>query len=139
MFRILHFADLHLDASFAASGLPTTVGTWRRVDLKDTLDRILSLAHERQVDAITIAGDLYEQDHVLPDTIDWLRQQFAKLAPIQVFIAPGERDSYKQDSLYTLNWWPEECNNLLTKSTFSLRVSPRHSSLGCCPPSNTRS
>lgn len=107
MFRILHFADLHLGTSFAASGLPTAVGTWRRVDLNATLERILTLARERQVDAVTIAGDLYEQEYALPDTTDWLKQQFAQLAPIQVFIAPGEHDPYTPDSLYTLTNWPQ--------------------------------
>lgn len=107
MFRILHFADLHLDASFAASGLPTAVGSWRRVDLNSTLERILSLAREREVDAVTIAGDLFEQEYTLPDTLVWLKQQFTQLAPIRVFIAPGESDPYSDKSLYTLIRWPE--------------------------------
>jgi len=107
MFRILHLADLHLDASFASSGLPTAVGSWRRVDLNSTLERILTLAREREVDAVTIAGDLFEQDYTLPDTLVWLKQQFAQLAPIQVFIAPGESDPYTDNSLYTLIRWPK--------------------------------
>ncbi len=107
MFRILHCSDLHLEASFANGGLPATVGAWRRADLNATLGRILSLARERKVDVVTIAGDLYEQEYALPDTIDFLVQQFAKLAPIRVFIAPGEHDPYTSDSLYALTCWPE--------------------------------
>ena len=107
MLQILHCADLHLDASFASGGLPAAVGSWRRADLRATLGRILTLARERQVDAVIIAGDLYEQDYALPDTADFLVQQFAKLAPIRVFIAPGERDPYTNDSLYALTRWPE--------------------------------
>ena len=56
-----------------------------------TLGRILTLARERQVDVVTIAGDLYEQDYALPETAGFLAQQFAKLAPIRVFVALGER------------------------------------------------
>jgi len=107
MFQILHSADFHLDTSFASSGLPVAVGTWRRADLRATLGHILALARERQVDAVTIAGDLYEQDYALPDTADFLVQQFAKLSPIRVFIAPGERDPFTNDSLYALTRWPE--------------------------------
>ncbi len=99
MFRILHFSDLHLDASFAASSLPTAVGSWRRIDLKATLERILTLVRERQVDAATIASDLYEQDYDLPDTADLLKQHFADLTPIKVFIAPSKSDPYTPDSL----------------------------------------
>ena len=35
----------------------------------DRLERILSLAAERRVDAVTFAGDLYEQDHAGPGTM----------------------------------------------------------------------
>lgn len=107
MFRLLHFADLHLDASFASSHLPATSGNWRRSDLRATLGRILTLAREHQVDVVTIAGDLYEQDYALPETADFLAQQFEKLAPTRVFIAPGERDPYTSDSLYALTRWPQ--------------------------------
>lgn len=107
VFQILHCADLHLDASFAFSGLSPAVGSWRRADLRATLGRILTLARERRVDAVTIAGDLYEQGYALPDTAAFLVQQFAKLSPIRVFIAPGEHDSYTNDSLYALTRWPE--------------------------------
>jgi exonuclease SbcD len=107
MFQILHCADLHLDSSFASGRLPAAVGSWRRADLRATLGRILTLAREQQVDAVTMAGDIFEQDYVLPDTADFLVQQFTKLAPIRVFIAPGERDPYTNDSLYALTRWPE--------------------------------
>jgi DNA repair exonuclease SbcCD nuclease subunit len=106
MFRIIHLSDLHLDTSFAISGLPATTGAWRRADLRATLGRILALARERRVDAVTIAGDLYEQEYALPDTADFLVQQLAKLAPIRVFIAPGKSDPYTNDSLYALTRWP---------------------------------
>ena len=104
--RILHFSDLHLDASFAADGITSGVGTWRRSDLRATLGRILALARERRVDAITIGGDLYDQDYALSDTSEFLAQQFARLAPMKVFIAPGEHDPYTTRSLYALTCWP---------------------------------
>src|SRR6266487_3296632 len=105
MFRIIHLSDLHLDTSFAISGLPAAAGAWRRADLRATLGRILALARERRVDAVTIAGDLYEQEYALPDTADFLVQQLAKLAPIRVFIAPGKSDPHTNDSLYALTRW----------------------------------
>lgn len=99
--HLLHLSNLHLDAPFP------TLGPERRADLRATLGRILALARERRVDAVTIAGDLYEQDYALPDTAAFLAQQAARLAPIRVFIAPGERDPYTHDSLYALTRWPE--------------------------------
>jgi len=106
MFTILHCADLHLEASFAAEGVPPAVGNWRRADLQAALGRVLGLAREHQVDAVTIAGDLYEHECALPDTVELLREQLGALAPVQVFIAPGEHDPFSEDSLYALSSWP---------------------------------
>lgn len=135
MFRILHCADLHLDASFASSGLPDDVGTWRRSDLRATLGRILTLARQRKVDAVTIAGDLYEQDYALPDTADFLVQQFARLAPIRVFIAPGEHDPYTNDSFYALTRWPENVTVFSQGRLSSIDLAPGiHLWGAACPP-----
>lgn len=105
-YRILHLSDLHLDASFVADGITSDVGAWRRADLRATLGRILTIARERRVDAVAIGGDLYDQDYVLPDTGEFLAQQFARLAPMRVFVAPGEHDPYTTRSLYALTRWP---------------------------------
>ena len=104
-YQLLHFSDLHLDASFAADGSTAQVGAWRRADLRATLGRVLALARERRVDAITIAGDLYEQEYALPDTGEFLAQQFARLTPIRVFVAPGKHDPLTTRSLYALTRW----------------------------------
>lgn len=106
MFTILHCADLHLEASFASDGVPPAVGNWRRADLHATVGRIMALAREHRVDAVTIAGDLYEHEYALPDTVELLREQLGALAPTPVFIAPGEHDPYGDDSLYALCSWP---------------------------------
>ncbi|MFZ2423342.1 MAG: metallophosphoesterase, partial [Anaerolineae bacterium] len=105
-YQLLHLSDLHLDASFAADGSALSVSNWRRSDLRATLGRILTMAREHRVDAITIAGDLYDQEHALPDTGEFLAQKFAQLASIRVFIAPGEHDPYTVRSLYALTRWP---------------------------------
>ncbi len=134
--RVLHCADLHLDASFASDSLSAAAGTWRRADLRAALGRILTLARERQVDAVTIAGDLYEQDYALPDTADFLVQQFAKLAPIRVFIAPGEHDPYTNDSLYALTRWPENVTVFSQGRLSAVELTPGiHLWGAACPPS----
>ncbi|MDI7277365.1 MAG: DNA repair exonuclease, partial [Anaerolineae bacterium] len=106
MTRILHCADLHLEASFAGQGLPPALARQRRADLRQALVRIVGLAREHRVDALTIAGDLYEQDLAGPDTGAFLAQQLATLDPIPVFIAPGDHDPLDGDALYALADWP---------------------------------
>ena len=56
MARILHFADLHLDRSFAGLGMASTEADKRRWELRDALRRIVDLAIERQCDVITIGA-----------------------------------------------------------------------------------
>jgi DNA repair protein SbcD/Mre11 len=124
MFQIIHLSDLHLDTSFASSGLPAAAGAWRRADLRATLGRILTLARERRADAVTIAGDLYEQENALPDTADFLAQQLAKLAPIRVFIAPGKSDPYTSDSLYALTRWPANVTIFAQSQLTPIEIAP---------------
>ncbi len=105
--RILHFADLHLDASFAGSGMPPEAATRRREELRKALRRIMDLAVLHGVGAVTIAGDLYEQDRYTPDTGNFLCEQFDRIRPIQVLIAPGNHDPWVPHSLYRRVVWPD--------------------------------
>lgn len=128
-FQILHLSDLHLDAALPA------LGPQRRADLRAALGRILALARERKVDAVTVAGDLYEQAYALPEIADFLAQQFARLAPIRVFIAPGERDPYTHDSLYALTRWPENVTLFTQGRLTPLELAPGIFLWGAaCPP-----
>ncbi|HEX4211880.1 MAG TPA: metallophosphoesterase [Candidatus Dormibacteraeota bacterium] len=103
--RLLHFADLHLDASFRWAGEGVAGGL--RQALRDALTRILTLAAERRVGAILCAGDLYEQETFSPDTAAFLRQAFAGAAPIPILISPGNHDWLGPLSLYEqVDWSP---------------------------------
>src|SRR3989304_5470636 len=106
-YKILHFADLHLDASFAGQGFPVEYGNERRLDLRATLTRILARSRELKVNAVTIGGDLFVQEYLLPETADFIQQQMALLAPIRVIIAPGGQDPYTNESPYARLNWPE--------------------------------
>lgn len=106
-YKILHFADLHLDTSFVQDNLPSEYGRARRLSLRAVLTRLLAKARELKVDAITIAGDLFDQRYLLPETADFLLTQFTKIAPIRVIIAPGENDPYTNDSIYARLNWPD--------------------------------
>ncbi len=105
MFKILHFADLHLDASFARAGMTPSVAKERRLELRSALRRILDKARELKVDAVTIAGDLYEYERVSPDTVGFLKVQFESIAPVPVVVAPGNHDPLLPGSPYREVEW----------------------------------
>ena len=111
---ILHFADLHLDASFSKSLLPPQVANECREQLRKTLSNLVDLAKDRHADVVTIAGDLFDRDRLNTDTAAFIVQQLGRLHPIPVFIAPGNRDPADAKSIYQRGRWPENVNIALS-------------------------
>ena len=103
--KIVHFADLHLDSAFAWSGAAGDAARRRRQALRDVLRAIANLVRDERADALFCGGDLYEREHATPDTAAFLRQAFASLDPIPVYLAPGNHDYYGPDSLYATQKW----------------------------------
>jgi DNA repair exonuclease SbcCD nuclease subunit len=101
--RLLHFADLHLDTPFRWA--PVDLARARRRALRETLTRICGLAVDLRVEALCCGGDLFEQERFTPDTAEFLRSAFAQLAPLRVFLAPGNHDWYGPASLYQQVEW----------------------------------
>jgi len=102
--RLLHVADLHLERPFGWLG--HVRGQARRQELRDALGRVILLARERQVDALCIAGDLFERENTPAAIGDFLRDEFAKLDPTPVLIAPGNHDYFSPGCLYDRVSWP---------------------------------
>ncbi len=105
--KILHFADVHLDISFAGMKFPVEVARRYRASLRQAVHNLLDLALKEKVDAVTIGGDLYEQERYSPETGHFLAEEFARLGSVPVFVAPGNHDPLVPDSLYRQVKWPE--------------------------------
>jgi len=101
-YRILHCADVHLETTFAQ----TRGGSARRKSLADALVRIVDEALARNVDALTIGGDLYESERAGPQTVRFLFEQFARFGR-PVFIAPGNHDPHGPTTLLARGDVPE--------------------------------
>ena len=96
--RLLHLADVHLQRPFVRL-LPEAASV-RRAALRATFERALTLAAGKQVDAICIAGDLFERENATPALGEYLAAEFSRLAPTPVLIAPGNHDHYSPGCLY---------------------------------------
>lgn len=105
--RFIHTSDIHMDTSFAGTGLPSRLGARKRDAIRATLRRILEDARHQDVDFVLIAGDLFEHDRIVPDTVEFLKQQFESLGRVRVFIAPGNHDPYLPGSPYVEETWPD--------------------------------
>jgi DNA repair exonuclease SbcCD nuclease subunit len=87
--RILHIADVHLDRPFV--GMEVQAARARRAGMRSALDRCLELARSRDVELVTIGGDLWEDEHVTPDTIRWVADRLEH-AGRPVVIVAGNHD-----------------------------------------------
>ena len=102
--RILHFADIHLDRPFI--GLSADSSRRRRRELFEAFRRCLALAAERQVDLVTIGGDLWEEEHVLADTRRSVAHELGRLG-LPVLIVCGNHDPLRPGGSYLRTQWPE--------------------------------
>ena len=98
-FRFLHTADLHLDSPLVSLAL-------RNADLADlvrgasrrALERIVDIAIAEEVDALLIAGDLYDGAQTSMSTALFLVSEMRRLetAGIRVFVIRGNHDAQSQ-------------------------------------------
>jgi DNA repair exonuclease SbcCD nuclease subunit len=91
-------ADVHLDVPFAWAG--PEVGRRWRTHVRDALTNVVEACFDHRVDALLVAGDLYEHDRFSPDTVRFVEATFAKLDPIPVLVAPGNHDWLAPAGLY---------------------------------------
>jgi len=94
-FRFVHTADVHLDSPLKSlalrdSDLADAVGAATRAAFKRTIDLCLAEA----VDALLIAGDLYDGANASMKTAAFLAAELRRLPPeIRVFIIKGNHDA----------------------------------------------
>lgn len=104
MLTIIHGADFHLDAPFAA--LPADKARQRREEQRALLDKLADLAEERQADLVLLSGDLLDGSQTYQETVEALARTLGQIhAP--VFIAPGNHDCYGPRSVYANTAWPD--------------------------------
>lgn len=104
MFHILHAADLHLDAPFAA--LSADRARQRREEQRQLLDKLADTAIERGADLVLLSGDLLDHRQTYRETAQALADTLGRI-PAPVAIAPGNHDPYTPSSLYAAPIWPK--------------------------------
>jgi DNA repair protein SbcD/Mre11 len=120
--RLLHTSDVHLDTSFAGSGLPSRLGDRKRESLRASFRDVLQRGGEEAVDLVLVAGDLFELDRVTADTLEFLKRQFSALAPVPVFISPGNHDPCIQGSPYRDASWPPNVHIFCSEAWTSVEL-----------------
>ena len=100
--KFLQISDLHLDSSLQASrlGLPQDRVRTRQSELRQILPRACALVRERHLDLVLLPGDLFDDEAVTQDTVNFVIDHLGALAPVPVVIAPGNHDFYSLGSPY---------------------------------------
>ncbi|HZI92764.1 MAG TPA: metallophosphoesterase, partial [Patescibacteria group bacterium] len=100
--RFLQLSDLHLDSSLQSGrlGLSQDKARTRLAEIRQILPRACALARERKVDLVLMPGDLFDDEAVTQDTVNFVIDHLARLAPMPVVIAPGNHDYYSLGSPY---------------------------------------
>jgi DNA repair exonuclease SbcCD nuclease subunit len=117
MTRLLHLADVHLDRSFA--GLAPEAARARRRDLQATFERCVAMASERGCDAITIGGDLWEDEHVTANTCRSLASIFEGFVD-PVLVIAGNHDPLLPGGHWERTTWPSNVH-LFSRSEVTSR------------------
>lgn len=112
MIRFLHFGDMHLDSPF--SGVSVSEGERLREELRTVFDEIIDIAANPEMsgdgqtgfDAVLIAGDLFDNGYVSPDTIAHVRDKLRDCG-LPVIISPGNHDPYSAGSLWKSVKWSD--------------------------------
>ena len=99
MLRLLHTADVHLGARHADLGTQAAAQRERQFDaFRATVD----LALTEKVDAVLIAGDLFDSNTQPKRSVERVAAELKRLvdARIRTFIVPGTHDVYDRASVY---------------------------------------
>jgi DNA repair exonuclease SbcCD nuclease subunit len=88
--RFLHTSDWQLGLKL--NFVPGEAGARLRAQRFDTVRRIAEVGRERKVDAVVVAGDVFDDNGVGPDTIQQARDALAVFAPLPVLLLPGNHD-----------------------------------------------
>lgn len=103
--RILHLGDVFLDCPFSA--MRAEESAERRRDTRETLQRAVKYAAEREVDLVLFSGNLTDHHYATFETMELLCRLFSSVPSCRFLIAPGPRDPIGGDCLYRLAPLPE--------------------------------
>jgi hypothetical protein len=94
--KLLHTADWQLGLRL------NFVGGDKAAQLRgqrfDTVRRIAGIAHEHGVDLVVVAGDVFDDNGVGPDTIQHARDALTAFGDVPVVLLPGNHDPATPDS-----------------------------------------
>jgi DNA repair exonuclease SbcCD nuclease subunit len=130
MARFLHTADWHLGMKYARLGPNAQRAREARVH---SAGRIMDLAREEGADFVIIAGDLFDSNEVDRSLVEVAVDLLRRVAPVPVYVLPGNHDPMTRDSLYLDKLWGSAENVVILDQEEPVRVPSVGVTLYPCP------
>ena len=102
--KIIHTADIHLDAPFSLFDVQKA--QVRKNELRGTFSSLILLAKTEKADIMILAGDLFDSGFVTKETTSLLISQFASVPECRFVIVPGNHDFISSRSPYKKELFP---------------------------------
>ena len=130
MAKFLHTADWHLGIKYAKLGPNAKKAREARIK---TVENLMKIAKENDVDFIIIAGDLFDNNDVDRGLIGVVLSIIRQVTPIPVYILPGNHDPLTRDSPYLDLSWKSLSNVTIFESKEPLKIPNLNITLYPCP------
>ncbi|MBQ7968957.1 MAG: DNA repair exonuclease [Clostridia bacterium] len=105
MVKVLHCADVHLDAPFVCGS--ASKSELRRNELLASFSKMMNYVKMNGIDLVLISGDLFESENVTRDTAALVQREFADNPRCRFVISPGNHDPYTSESVYAKLEFPK--------------------------------
>lgn len=105
MTRFVHTADLQLGAPLAR--LPEGSRSRLQNQRFETLEKVLTLASERDAEFVVVAGDFFDANTVSRKVVAWACS-IIKAARVPVYVLPGNHDHGGHDSVYRQGYFEKD-------------------------------
>ncbi len=124
--RLLHIADAHLDTPFY--GREESLRRKLRDACRQAFSRAVEEAIERDVHALLIAGDLFDDDRLSFTTERFLLEAMGRLkeAGVAVFYATGNHDPGRAGYRAHQLGWPDNVHLFTTAQPETVAITDRH-------------
>ena len=100
MFKIIHFADILLDAPLLFRD--SDKANIARTEQREALENLLSRAERENAEIVLISGGLFDRRYITRKTAYYIKSIFEKHRSLKIFIMPGAADHYTADSIYSV-------------------------------------
>ena len=128
--KIIHCSDLHLDSAMG-SNLSPEKAKMRNAELCATFARLVRFAVREQVEAVLIAGDLFDSERVSMRTADFVIEQIRGANSVTFFYIRGNHDESRDafgeielpENLITFDseWKSYRCGDAVVTAICQLR------------------